>query len=66
MRRRRVADNSPRPVPDRASQLEQLFLNVCLNAFELMDPRGEPTLHVTDISDGGGSTLLVERTQVPA
>jgi len=31
-----------------------------------MDPRGEPTLHVTDISDGGGSTLLVERTQVPA
>ena len=57
---RRVGDTSPRPVLGNASQLEQLFLNLCLNALEAMDPHGELTVRVADLSDGGGSTLLVE------
>jgi PAS domain S-box-containing protein len=57
---RRVGDTSPRPVLGNASQLEQLFLNLCLNALEAMDPDGELTVRVADLSDGGGSTLLVE------
>jgi len=66
IRLRRVGDTSPRPVLGNASQLEQLFLNLCLNALEAMDPHGELTVRVADLSDGGGSTLLVERTRVPA
>lgn len=42
------------------SQLEQLFLNLCLNALEAMDSGGELTIRVADLSQGGGSTLLVE------
>src|SRR6266478_3624355 len=57
---RRVGESSPRPVLGNASQLEQLFLNLCLNALEAMDPGGELTVRVADLSEGGGSTLLVE------
>jgi PAS domain S-box-containing protein len=60
IRLRRVGDSSPRPVLGNASQLEQLFLNVCLNALEAMDSDGELTVRVADLSEGGGSTLLVE------
>ncbi|MGH7410925.1 MAG: ATP-binding protein [Candidatus Methylomirabilis sp.] len=57
---RRVGEGAPRPVLGNASQLEQLFLNLCLNAVEAMDPGGELTVRVADLSEGGGSTLLVE------
>jgi PAS domain S-box-containing protein len=57
---RRVADGVPRPVRGNTSQLEQLFLNLCLNAIEAMEPGGELTVRVADLSDGGGTTLLVE------
>jgi len=60
IRLRQVADGTPRPVFGNASQLEQLFLNLCLNAMEAMGTGGELTLRVADLSDGGGTTLLVE------
>jgi PAS domain S-box-containing protein len=60
VRVREVADGRPRPVLGNSSQLAQLFINLCLNAVEAMGPDGELTLRVADLSDGGGTTLLVE------
>lgn len=60
IRLRQVGEGSPRPVLGNTSQLQQLFLNLCLNAIEAMEPGGELTVRVADLSDGGGSTLLVE------
>src|SRR5262249_32308145 len=57
---RRVADGTPRPVLGNASQLEQLFLNLCLNSIDAMDGGGELTVRVADLSEGGGTTLIVE------
>jgi PAS domain S-box-containing protein len=57
---RRVADGVSRPILGNASQLEQLFLNLCLNALEAMEPGGELTVRVADLCEGGGTTLLVE------
>ena len=57
---RRVTRGPHHPVLGNASQLEQLFLNLCLNALEAMDSGGELTIRVADLSQGGGSTLLVE------
>jgi signal transduction histidine kinase len=60
VRLRRVADGAPRPIRGNASQLEQLFLNICLNAIEAMEPDGELTVRVADLAEAGGTTLLVE------
>ena len=60
IRLRQVADGTPKPVLGNASQLEQLFLNLCLNAIQAMEPAGELTIRVADLSAGGGSSLLVE------
>ena len=49
-----------RQILGNTAQLEQLFLNLCLNALEAMDSGGELTVRVADLSQGGGSTLLVE------
>jgi PAS domain S-box-containing protein len=60
IRLRQVAAGVPRPILGNASQLEQLFLNLCLNAVEAMEPGGELTVRVADLCEGGGTTLLVE------
>ena len=57
---RRVGEQTRRPVLGNASQLQQLFLNLCLNAIQAMEPGGELTVRIADLSEGGGSTLLVE------
>src|SRR5258705_553549 len=57
---RRVGEQTRRPVLGNASQLQQLFMNLCLNAIQAMEPGGELTVRVADLSEGGGSTLLVE------
>ncbi len=57
---RRVADGVPRAILGNASQLEQLFLNLCLNAIEAMEPGGELTVRIADLCEAGGATLLVE------
>jgi PAS domain S-box-containing protein len=57
---RRVGEQTRRQVLGNASQLQQLFLNLCLNAIQAMEPGGELTVRVADLSEGGGSTLLVE------
>jgi signal transduction histidine kinase len=40
--------------------LQQLFLNLCLNAIQAMEPGGELTVCVADLSAGSGRTLIVE------
>ena len=60
IRLRYVADGAPRRVLGNASQLEQLFSNLCLNAIEAMELGGELTVRLADLSEGGGTTLLVE------
>jgi PAS domain S-box-containing protein len=60
IRLRQVGKERPRQVLGNASQLQQLFLNLCLNAIQAMDPDGELTVRVADLFEGGGSTLLVE------
>jgi PAS domain S-box-containing protein len=60
IRLRQVGELPRRPVLGNVSQLQQLFLNLCLNAIQAMDPGGELTVRVADLSEGGGNTLLVE------
>lgn len=60
IRLRLVGEATRRPVLGNLSQLQQLFLNLCLNAIQAMDPGGELTVRVADLSEGGGNTLLVE------
>jgi two-component system, NtrC family, nitrogen regulation sensor histidine kinase GlnL len=60
IRLRQVGDGARRPVLGNPSQLQQLFLNLCLNAIQAMEPGGELTVRVVDLSEGGGKTLIVE------
>jgi len=60
IRLRQVGEATHRTVIGNASQLQQLFLNLCLNAIQAMEPGGELTVRVADLSEGGGSTLIVE------
>jgi signal transduction histidine kinase len=60
VRLRQEVDGTPHLVLGNASQLEQLFLNLCLNAIEAMQSGGELTVRVLEISEGTGSTLRVE------
>jgi signal transduction histidine kinase len=57
---RQVATQTPRVILGNASQLQSLFMNLCLNALEAMDPGGELTVRLVDLGDAGGTTLLVE------
>jgi len=60
IRLRQVGDAAHSSVVGNASQLQQLFLNLCLNAIQAMEPGGELTVRVADLSEGGGRTLIVE------
>jgi PAS domain S-box-containing protein len=60
VRLRQEVDATPHAVLGNASQLEQLFLNLCLNAIEAMQSGGELTVRIAEISEGTGSTLRVE------
>jgi PAS domain S-box-containing protein len=60
LRLRHVSGGPPRPLLGNASQLEQLFHNLCLNAIEAMQPGGELTVRLADLCEAGGTTLLVE------
>lgn len=60
IRLRRVGGGLPLPVLGNASQLAQLFQNLCLNAVEAMEPGGELTVRLAELAEAGGATLLVE------
>jgi signal transduction histidine kinase len=60
IRLRQVGEAARRPVLGNAPQLQQLFLNLCLNAIQAMGAGGELTVRVADLSDKGGNTLLIE------
>jgi PAS domain S-box-containing protein len=61
IRLRERVDGTPHLVLGNASQLEQLFLNVCLNAIEAMPSGGELAVRVEEeISEGGDGKLRVE------
>jgi PAS domain S-box-containing protein len=57
---RRVGAVSSSPIAGNASQMEQLFHNLCLNAIEAMSQGGELTVRVADLREAGGNYLLVE------
>ena len=57
---RLVGGGAHRPVRGNTSQLQQLFLNLCLNAIHAMEPGGELTVRVADLSKGGARTLIGE------
>jgi PAS domain S-box-containing protein len=61
VRLRRVGgDGSLHQITGNASQMEQLFYNLFLNAVEAMNEGGELTVRVADLSEAGGGSLLVE------
>ena len=60
IRLRQVGEVGAPTVHGNPSQLEQLFLNLCLNAIQAMEPGGELTVRVADLSEGGGNALIVE------
>lgn len=57
---RRVGDGAACAVLGNASQLEQLFGNLCLNAAEAMGAGGEITVRIAELTGAGGRTLRVE------
>jgi PAS domain S-box-containing protein len=60
IRLRQIGDVAGRTVLGNASQLQQLFLNLCLNAIQAMERNGELTVRVVDIPESGSGTLSVE------
>ena len=60
IRLRQIGDVAGRTVLGNASQLQQLFLNLCLNAIQAMERNGELTVRVVDIPESGSDTLSVE------
>lgn len=60
IRLRQVGEAAHPMVHGNSSQLRQLFLNLCLNAIQAMEPGGELTVRVADLSEGGGNALIVE------
>jgi signal transduction histidine kinase len=55
-----TVEGTPRPILGNASQLEQLFMNLCLNAIEAMQPGGKLGVRVAEVSEGHSSALRVE------
>ena len=60
IRLRQVGRAEGRTVLGNVSQLQQLFLNLCLNAIQAMERDGELTVRVVDMSESGGGSLIVE------
>ena len=57
---RQIGDGVPRQILGNASQLEQLFHNLCLNAIEAMEPGGELTVRVAEPTEASAGGLVVE------
>lgn len=60
IRLRQIGNVAGRTVLGNVSQLQQLFLNLCLNAIQAMEPGGELAVRVADMSESGAGTLMVE------
>ena len=60
IRLRQIGSADGRTVLGNVSQLQQLFINLCLNAIQAMERDGELTVRVIDMSQNGGGTLMVE------
>ena len=57
---RTIGHNTAHLVLGNASQLEQLFGNLCLNAVDAMGMGGELTLRIADLAEPSGASVLVE------
>jgi PAS domain S-box-containing protein len=57
---RTIGHSTAHLVLGNASQLEQLFGNLCLNAVEAMGIGGELTLRIADLAEASGCSVLVE------
>ena len=60
IRLRQIGTAEGRTVLGNVSQLQQLFLNLCLNAIQAMERDGELTVRVVDMSESGSGSLIVE------
>jgi signal transduction histidine kinase len=60
IRLRQIGSAEGRTVLGNVSQLQQLFLNLCLNAIQAMERDGELTVRVVDMSESGSGNLSVE------
>src|SRR5262249_33737838 len=60
IRLRQIGSAEAQTLIGNVSQLQQLFLNLCLNAIQAMERDGELTVRVVDRSESGSGILIVE------
>jgi signal transduction histidine kinase len=57
---RHLGEVAHRRVLGNPSQMQLLSLNLCLNAIQAMELGGELNVYLANLSDGSGSTLIVD------